>query len=598
MLVFVAAYLFREWVIQNTCSNQQNTADQVNDENAIIPNNDTAQTQPEETQQYQQQQQSTARSNGDTNESPLDEKEQIAFRLEELRKELERRRKLIDTQSDTYCTNQPLSRSMSCNSIEHSEITESTSSGFHLNLNRPIVSAEINDDESDDDALYTSGAQSPFVSWRDYQQGLENTSRSLPNTSHERDIPQSSLASKTWRATDFSTHAERLDYFNRNIQTNSDQEAADTEAQHDELIQNNNDNQDDVNNGERPFDIVEDIDGVLEAIGIRGNPFILLKNSVLMYLMINLCLCITIWIPYVIGRSLILFQLSHLVHILRFLLDPVVNALPNDAFFTFVQSVKPSFLKYIQSSCVAFDRTDVHTLNSIERMVHYFCLKSAFVINAVKRYRTPVGQLFLALLKRWRECALRKRGVDRIVCTLFGYILLITLGSWYLSKSKRSRPGSTNEILRQQGVFLKVLVCIFLELVLFPTVCGILIDISTLPLFAGCSFQGRLDFLVKNPYSGIFLHWFVGTGFVFQYSTFVVLVREVIRPGVLWFINNPNDPQFHPVQEMAERPILSSIKKMCTSAIIYFILLMIGMGLATLLISKYSGIYPVLWSFK
>jgi E3 ubiquitin-protein ligase DOA10 len=129
-------------------------------------------------------------------------------------------------------------------------------------------------------------------------------------------------------------------------------------------------------------------------------------------------------------------------------------------------------------------------------------------------------------------------------------------------------------------------------------VCGILIDISTLPLFAGCSFQGRLDFLVKNPYSGIFLHWFVGTGFVFQYSTFVVLVREVIRPGVLWFINNPNDPQFHPVQEMAERPILSSIKKMCTSAIIYFILLMIGMGLATLLISKYSGIYPVLWSFK
>ncbi|KAG1059403.1 hypothetical protein G6F42_028332 [Rhizopus arrhizus] len=59
-------------------------------------------------------------------------------------------------------------------------------------------------------------------------------------------------------------------------------------------------------NNEAPFDFGEDFDGILEAIGMRGNVLMLLQNSILMSLMINLCLCVTVWIPYVIGRSVIL----------------------------------------------------------------------------------------------------------------------------------------------------------------------------------------------------------------------------------------------------------------------------------------------------
>ena len=50
----------------------------------------------------------------------------------------------------------------------------------------------------------------------------------------------------------------------------------------------------------------------------------------------------------------------------------------------------------------------------------------------------------------------------------------------------------------------------------------------------------------------MFLHWLVGMVYVFYFASFVLLLREVLRPGVLWFLRNLNDPDFHPVQEVRE----------------------------------------------
>ena len=202
------------------------------------------------------------------------------------------------------------------------------------------------------------------------------------------------------------------------------------------------------------------------------------------------------------------------------------------------------------------------------------------------------------IVKRWRQCATDNGNVDRVVCTVVGYGVLISIGSWFLSKTKRTRAGSTNEILRQQAVFLKVLFFIFLELVVFPTVCGVLLDISTLPLFTEVSIKSRFHFVLLNPYSGVFLHWFVGTGFIFQFSVFIALVREVVRPGVLFFIRDPNDPQFHPVQDMVDQPMLVLLWNLFSNGAAYFMLIMVGMGFVTFLVSRLGGIYPIIWKFK
>jgi E3 ubiquitin-protein ligase DOA10 len=57
---------------------------------------------------------------------------------------------------------------------------------------------------------------------------------------------------------------------------------------------------------EEPFDVADDINGVLEAIGMRGNLWLLFQNSILMALMISMCLSVAVWIPYVIGRVVIM----------------------------------------------------------------------------------------------------------------------------------------------------------------------------------------------------------------------------------------------------------------------------------------------------
>lgn len=36
--------------------------------------------------------------------------------------------------------------------------------------------------------------------------------------------------------------------------------------------------------------------------------------------------------------------------------------------------------------------------------------------------------------------------------------------------------------------------------------------------------------------------------YVYYFASFIVLLREVLRPGVLWFLRNLNDPDFSPIQ--------------------------------------------------
>lgn len=36
--------------------------------------------------------------------------------------------------------------------------------------------------------------------------------------------------------------------------------------------------------------------------------------------------------------------------------------------------------------------------------------------------------------------------------------------------------------------------------------------------------------------------------YVYYFASFVVLLREILRPGVLWFLRNLNDPDFSPIQ--------------------------------------------------
>lgn len=73
--------------------------------------------------------------------------------------------------------------------------------------------------------------------------------------------------------------------------------------------------------------------------------------------------------------------------------------------------------------------------------------------------------------------------------------------------------------------------------------CGLLINLSTLPLIPGATLSTRLDYYLTSPGSAIFLTWLAGTNFMFSFAQAISIVRKCIRKGVLYFIRDPSDPE-------------------------------------------------------
>jgi len=117
-------------------------------------------------------------------------------------------------------------------------------------------------------------------------------------------------------------------------------------------------------------------------------------------------------------------------------------------------------------------------------------------------------------------------------------------------------------------VVVKVALLLVGEILVFPVVCGWWLDICSLSLF-DATLKDRFASFQSTPWASVFLHWLVGMVYVFYFASFVILLREVFRPGVLWFLRNLNDPDFNPIQEMIHLPLLRHIRRFCASLILF-----------------------------
>ncbi|XP_061588810.1 E3 ubiquitin-protein ligase MARCHF6-like isoform X3 [Cololabis saira] len=157
---------------------------------------------------------------------------------------------------------------------------------------------------------------------------------------------------------------------------------------------------------------------------------------------------------------------------------------------------------------------------------------------------------------------------DGLVTTILGYILLAgalivchALAS--LVKFQRSR-----RLLGVCYIVVKVSLLVVMEIGLFPLICGWWLDICSLEMF-DATLKDREESFDSAPGTTMFLHWLVGMVYVFYFASFILLLREVLRPGVLWFLRNLNDPDFNPVQEMIHLPIYRHIRRFILSVVVF-----------------------------
>ncbi|XP_061445074.1 E3 ubiquitin-protein ligase MARCHF6 [Rhineura floridana] len=157
---------------------------------------------------------------------------------------------------------------------------------------------------------------------------------------------------------------------------------------------------------------------------------------------------------------------------------------------------------------------------------------------------------------------------EGLITTVVGYVLLavsliVCHGLAALVKFQRSR-----RLLGVCYIVVKVSLLVVVEIGVFPLICGWWLDICSLEMFDATLKDRELSFQ-SAPGTTMFLHWLVGMVYVFYFASFILLLREVLRPGVLWFLRNLNDPDFNPVQEMIHLPIYRHLRRFILSVIVF-----------------------------
>jgi E3 ubiquitin-protein ligase MARCH6 len=211
-------------------------------------------------------------------------------------------------------------------------------------------------------------------------------------------------------------------------------------------------------------------------------------------------------------------------------------------------------------------------------------------------------------------------GWDRFWATIAGYTALCFIGAMYV---KKGSPFSTGQVgreweatiidfLHQAGGVMKVILIISIEMLVFPLYCGLLLDAALLPLFDSATIMSRVLFTFNSPCTSMFVHWFVGTCYMFHFALFVSMCRKIMRKGVLCeclgpllkclltfvdFIRDPDDPTFHPVRDVLERNVATQLRKILFSALVYGALVVVCLGgVVWGLAYAFNGVLPIHWS--
>ena len=387
-------------------------------------------------------------------------------------------------------------------------------------------------------------------------------------------------------------------------------------------------------------DDIEDLEGIMELVGMQGPLAGLIQNGMFCACLVSLTIFFGVWIPYISGKLFLVF-LAHPISLLLKLplgfaastADMVIDAFTFGTACTLywtdiivrllctpVGWVVPAAAKINQNPVVA-ETAKVYAAGALERLMNVFAAtgnmmlesdipafsvvahesllsiegRASRLLSCVSDYISHCfnviynssgymetasllasgvvnqGKAFMAVVldkaaaivasvssvSRFHplsvDLSITPRSTpldydlaywdtkDRALAVVFGYLFFAFLGVIYLNVNARIKGinkservgGVLADVLYQAGGVLKVILIISIEMIAFPLYCGLLLDVALLPLFASATLISRIEFTISSPYTSIFVHWFVGTCYMFHFALFVAMCRKLMRIGVL-----------------------------------------------------------------
>ncbi|KAF9935167.1 hypothetical protein BGZ65_003465 [Modicella reniformis] len=361
---------------------------------------------------------------------------------------------------------------------------------------------------------------------------------------------------------------------------------------------------------------MEELDGILEVIGMHGSFLKLLQNSLLMSALICASLGAGVWIPFTIGKTILLmsplnvlrFPLAALGHLTDPILDyffdhilphtgatipkAITDSQPLEVLYQ--DHILPAWNAIIEISASGAVQ-DVYSKDAVDTLV-----PGDQVSNATITANTTDPTMVHHVVQKWTEVAYGTSSGDKFAAIMLGYTILFTLALWCFARTRHAYGHTfarvARDVLRQQGLVLKIALFVTYEMIVFPLFCGAVIGLSILPMFKGSSIGLWIAFFKFSPNWSLILHWIVGTTFTYGFALFVRLCRKMVRPGAMWFLRDPNDEGVHPAREILERPALQHLRTLGQATVLYFTLIILGITFTTHSLNfLMKGVLPLRW---
>ena len=163
---------------------------------------------------------------------------------------------------------------------------------------------------------------------------------------------------------------------------------------------------------------------------------------------------------------------------------------------------------------------------------------------------------------------------------------------------KRGMPGKTRRLVFQLLFAIKctfkVFTLFFIELVGFPILAGTMLDLVLFSPVLGK--QGEWLSIPRGDviwFQEEIIYWIIGTLYMYWFAKYVGMIRQhIIRPGVLFFIRSPDDPNIKILHDSLIHPMRIQLSRLCLSMFIYAVFILVGFGFHT------RFLFPVLLDSK
>lgn len=360
----------------------------------------------------------------------------------------------------------------------------------------------------------------------------------------------------------------------RGQEDNSDDELAEDEAENMGGVVDEEE-EDEVDgagalDGQFPDELDE---GLLEIIGLKLN----ISTPLLLTLVVDLIVIAFLFAAYLI---------PHMVgNFILFLTALTMQIVVNNAKF-----IKPA------KKLADYAYTALQPVNRVY-------LQSLVLTNAkfvtVDIFLKPFGSMVA------RCFSLTKTGpttiFERVVALSIGYLLgcfAIHSAMKTMVAGKKPLTGNVRKLYKllfELTATVKVFIVFAVEIVVFPVYCGWLIDMCLAPLFKhdlvihnsdGSTTYDYLLILTNEklgaPSTCVLIYWGFGTIYMLCFALYVGMLRtKILRPGVLFFIRSPEDPNARLIHDALVKSLRFQLLRIWLSAKFYTGNILLGIGLVT-----------------